>query len=138
MTKKKEKHPTLFVFEGSIKNYEDGTMLRLHSLVQPNEWELMVEETVKYKIFLECLKTVAYPILDEHWTKEDEWFKLQLEVAVSRMRNIDPVLLLKWNQEKLKNDYTIATQTNANSVSKAIKEMKQQQREALTTRVSDL
>ena len=63
MVKKKDKHPTLFVFEGGIKHYEDGSMLELHSQLSSEEWELITAETIKYKVFLDKLKTVALAYL---------------------------------------------------------------------------
>lgn len=143
MNKKKKKskkveNPTLFVFEGSIRCYQDGSMLQLYTSIQSHEWELIVEETIKYQIFLECLKSVAFPILNEKWTKEDDWFRLQLDIAVSRMRNIDPLLVMKWNVDDIKKKYTDKMNSGATEVKALVNEMKQQQRGALNTRVSDL
>lgn len=135
---KQNDNPTLFVLEGSIRYYKDGSMLELYSAINQNEWEMMVEETIKYKIFLECLKETAFPLLNETWTAEDEWFKLQLEVAVSRMRNIDPLLMMKWRVDDIKKTYTNAMGIEAAAVQKLIEDMKQQQKGALNTKVSDL
>ena len=134
----KTEHPTLFVFDGSIRYYEDGSMLELHTAVRPDEWELIVEETIKYKIFLECLKEVAFPILNEQWTKEDDWFRLQLEVAISRIRNIDPLLVIKWNTDEIKKQYISKMTNNAKDVVKLIEETRNQQKKFGITNVSDL
>jgi hypothetical protein len=99
---KKEPHPTLFVLEGSVRWFKDGSMLELHAQITPEEWMLIVSETVKYQVFVECLKEVACPILEDGWTQEDEWGLLQMRVAVSRMRNIDPLLVAKFNRDTIK------------------------------------
>ena len=142
MKKKKKKqkaqeHPTLFSLEGSIRHYEQGSMLQLYSLITNEEWEAIVEETVKYSVFVSCLKEVAFPILKEQWTEEDEWFKLQLELAISRMRNIDAMLLLKYDENKLKEEYSSKMRTNGIELMKIIEEMKLQ-RNDITTKVSNL
>jgi len=126
------------VFDGSIRHYADGSMLQLYSSILPNEWESIVEETIKYQIFLECLKSVAFPILNEKWTKDDDWFRLQLDIAVSRMRNLDPMLVMKWNVDDIKKKYTDKINSGAAEVKTLVEEMKLQQRGALNTIVSDL
>lgn len=131
MAKKKEKHPTLFVFEGSIRHYEEGSMLQLESLVTQDEWELIIEETVKYKVFLDKLKDVAFPILKEVWDKEDEYFRIQLDVAVSRIRNIDPLLVAKHNTQEIGESYEKLMKTNAEEVLKLIDKVRKENKELL-------
>lgn len=110
---KKEPHPTIFVLEGSIRWFKDGSMLELHTQIKPEEWKIIVDETIRYKIFVECLKTTACPILEDSWTEEDEWFLFQLGVAVSRMRNIDPLLVASVDQDSIRDQYTQLIQKNA-------------------------
>ena len=102
---KNDKYPTLFAYEGSLRFYKDGSMLSLYSQITNDEWEDIVEETVKYKVFIECLKEYAFPELKERWTEEDDYYRLMLEVALSRMRNIDALLVAKYNQEDIKKFY---------------------------------
>ena len=44
---KKEKHPTIFVMDGSIHVFEEGTMLELHTQITQDEWTIIVDDTVK-------------------------------------------------------------------------------------------
>ena len=111
---------------GAVDAGREGSMLELHSSVRSDEWELIVEETTKYKLFLECLKETAFPILEEVWTKEYDWFMLQLEIAISRIRNIDPMIMLKWNQDKIKEEYTKKMKSNAIDLAALIDEMRNQ------------
>jgi len=149
MTKKpKEPHPTIFVLEGSIRWYKDGSMLELHAQVTPEEWAIIVDETIKYKLFIECLKQTACPILEEAWTEEDEWFRLQLDVAVSRIRNLDPLLVAKYDQKQILSEYTNQAKKNAQLAKAGIEQIRQEQAATLkamlesgdndTTKVSDL
>ena len=126
-TARKEQHPTMFVWDGSIRLYEGGSMLELHTQVTDEEWELIVEDTIKYKVFLECLKQVACPILGESWDEEDDWFRIQLEVAVSRLRNIDTLLVATYDQKIIADAYTIKMQREAKEVQKLVVEMREQQ-----------
>jgi len=143
---KKEQHPTLFVLEGAIRLFKDGSMLELHSQITMQEWEMMVSETIHYKVFIECLKAVACPILEEPWTEEDDYFRIQMEIAVSRMRNIDPLLVANFNQEEIMQQYKKKAQRNAQVLKAEINEMKQAQLQLKndmrddenTTKVSDL
>lgn len=119
--RKPEPHPTIFVLDGEIRHYEEGSMLELFTKITPDEWRHITEETVKYKLFLEVLKETAFPILKETWTKEDDWWRLQLEVAISRMRNIDPMAFVTINQEEIKKTYTSQAQVNAEEMVTTIK-----------------
>jgi hypothetical protein len=130
-SKRKEPNPTLFVWDGSIRLYEDGSILQLHTQITNTEWTLVVEETIKYKIFLECLKQVACPLLGEPWTEEDDWFRVQLEVAVSRIRNIDPLLVASYDQEKIAKAYTKKMEKNAKEVQDLVEQMRQQKKDML-------
>ena len=87
--KKKERveNPTLFVFEGSIQHYDEGSMRKLSMQVTPEEWLKIATETMEYNIFLECLKETASPILKEEWTEHDEWWRLQLGVAATSLNH---------------------------------------------------
>jgi len=131
MSKKKENHPTLFVFEGTPRYYDDGTMLQLHTQVTDKEWELIVEETIKYSIFIECLKEVGCPDLGEPWDQEDEWYRLQLEIAVSRIRNIDPLLVAKWDRDQIKEKYATKMRANAPEVIRLIEQVKRENKELI-------
>lgn len=145
-SRKKEPNPTFFVLEGTIRCYEDGTMLQLHMQIKPEEWQAIVCETVKYKVFLECLREIAFPILEEKWEKLDEYFRYQMEIAISRMRNIDALLVASIDETAIKNEYAKWMKQNAVKAKKAIEEIRQQHRVATkqwldelgTTKVSDL
>lgn len=128
---RKENHPTMFVWDGSIRLYEEGSMLSLHTQVTNEEWESIVEQTIKYKVFLECLKETACPILGEPWDDEDDWFRIQLDVAVSRMRNIDGLLVLRHNQKIISEAYTIKMKREATEVQKLVEDMRKEKRAAL-------
>ena len=128
---RKENHPTIFVWDGAVQLYDEGSMLSLHTQVTNEEWELMVEQTVQYKVFLECLKETAYPILGESWDDEDDWFRIQLDVAVSRMRNIDSLLVLKHDKKNISEIYTEKMKRNATEVQKLVEDMRKEKREAL-------
>ncbi len=130
--------PCLFVFNGEIRNFDDGTMIELYTKITPTEWKQIVDETIKYKIFVECLKETAFPILKERWTKEDDWWRLQLEIAVSRMRNLEPMLFLEYNQDDLKKIYTEKMKNNAEEVVKDIKRLRETQLLDDETEVSEL
>lgn len=134
----KAKHPTLFCFGGSIRYYEDGSMLELHSQITAEEWEIIIDETVKYKIFLECLKTVACPILGETWDEEDDWFRVQLDIAVSRMRNIDPILVAKHNQDVIKTEMEKKMKRNAAEVQLLVEQMREEKKQAILNRLDDI
>jgi hypothetical protein len=126
--KKKTKtvdHPTMFVHEGTIKCYEEGTMLELKTLLSQEEWLGIVKETVEYLIFITCLKTVAFPILNEAWDKDDDWWRVQLEIAVNRMRDLDPLVLIPIDQDAIRTAFTDKMKANAASVVEDIKAMRQ-------------
>ena len=128
---KKEKHPTIFVLDGSIRYYDDGSMLHLHSQITNQEWEEIVSETIKYKVFVNCLKDIACPRLDESWSEEDEWHRLQLQVAVSRMKNIDPLLVAKYNESDIKEEYSKQMIKGVENMKKMIKDIKNKNKEML-------
>jgi len=128
---KKEIHPTLFVFDGTIRYFDDGSMLELHSKVTPEEWAAIVEQTLKYKIFLDCLKEQACPSLQEPWDEEDEWYRLQLDIAVSRIRNIDPLLLAKYDQGQIKQSYLSKMKQSAADINKMVEDIRRDQKEAI-------
>ncbi len=130
-------NPTLFVLEGSIMHFPDGSMLELHGQITMKEWETIVEETIKYSIFLKCLKEIAIPLLEDEWTTEDDWFRIQLDVAVSRIRNIDPLLVAKHNVESFKKTYTDIMKKSAPTVLKLVEETRKQHRELLRERYRD-
>jgi hypothetical protein len=119
----KEPHPTLFVCDGRILYYENS-MMELYTAISKEEWEAIVHETVSYFTFLECLKKTACPILNEQWDTEDEWYRLQLELAVSRMRNLDPLLVASVDHRKIKREYTKAMRSNARQFMKDLQELK--------------
>jgi hypothetical protein len=144
---KKEPHPTLFVLEGSVRWFKDGSMLELHAQITPEEWMLIVSETIKYQVFVECLKEVACPILEDNWTQEDEWGLLQMQIAVSRMRNIDPLLVAKFDREAIKTEYSKLMRENGALAKKELDAIQQMQAQILgqindrngkDTKVSDL
>jgi hypothetical protein len=145
MSKKKKskrhsdrKHPTLFAHKGAIRYYKDGSMLSLYSQLSMEEWEDIVEETIKYKVFLECLKEVAFPQLEEPWVPDDEYFKLQLEIAVSRMRNIDALLVAKFSQEEMKTKYVKMMEVGVEDMKSMIEDVKKARADTLKITSSDL
>lgn len=113
--------------------YEDGSMLDLHTNVTDEEWKTMVTDTVKYKVFVECLKETAMPILGERWEEEDDWFRVQLEIAVSRMRNIDPLLVASFDQTELTKSYSKKMQTNAKEVQGMVEDVREARKTAFTS-----
>ena len=102
------------------------------------EWEDIVEETIKYKVFLECLKEVAFPQLEEPWVPDDEYFKLQLEIAVSRMRNIDALLVAKFRQEEMKTKYVKMMEVGVEDMKSMIEDVKKARADTLKITSSDL
>ncbi len=148
MAKKKKKkrrselHPTLFVHEGAIQEFPDGTMLELYTQLKTEEWQAIVTETVHYKIFVDCLKNTAFPILKENWTKELDWFRLQLEVAVSRMKNLDPYFAMTINHDNIRQLYIAKMEHNAAEVVEQIKLIRTAQQnlsgDKTITNISDL
>ena len=132
-----KKYPTIFALEGGIRHYKSGTLLELYSQISLDEWKLIVEETIKYKVFLECLKETAVRLLNESWTEDDEWFCLHLEVAVSRMRNIDPLYVSKYDQDELKKAYTTKMVTGVDELRLIIEDMRRQERD-VRTKVSEI
>jgi hypothetical protein len=141
--KKQVEHPTIFSFDGSLRIYEEGSMYNLHMQVSEEEWKQITTETIQFKIFLECLKETAFPILKEIWTPEDEWWRLQLEVAVGRMKDIDPMLFVTSgvNVEATKTAYTDKMKKNAAEVVEQIKKIRSQAIPTIDparTEVSDL
>ena len=134
---KKQKHPTLFAFDGSLHVYEEGTMLELHGSVTEEEWGMIVQETVQYKVFLECLKEVAVPVLKEPWDEEDDWFRLQLGVAISRLKQIDPLLVAKYNQEEIKKSFSKEMKKGAKSMLEFIDHVKKEQKKAILDKLDN-
>lgn len=132
-----EKHPTLFVIDGTIKCYDDGSMLELHGQITDDEWRLIVEETIRYKVFIECLRDVACPMLQESWSEEDKWFCKELDVAVSRMRNIDPFLVSTHDQKKLIEAFASKMKMNAAAVQEMIEDIRLKKKELIRKRYED-
>lgn len=136
--RRKEEHPTLFVFNNSIQYYEDGSMLELHSQVSEEEWAQIVEQTIAYKVFVECLKEYACPALDENWSSEEDWYRVQLDVSVSRIRNIDPLLVAKYDQKTIKSQYIDQMKAGAQDIKNLIQEYKSQAQSDKITKITDL
>jgi hypothetical protein len=130
-SKKDKAYPTLFVLEGGIRYYKSGSLLELYSQISIEEWHTIVEETIKYKVFLECLKDTAVKLLSETWTDDDDWFRLHLDVAVSRMRNIDPLYVSRFNQEQLTAAYTTKMVNGAEELRVIIEDMRRQEKEII-------
>lgn len=133
---KKEPNPTLFVLEGSIRVFEEGSMLGLHSQITTEEWASIVEETIKYYCFLLCLKETACPALDEKWEKEDEYFIYQLNVAISRMRNIDPLLVASYKQDDIKDAYRVYMEKNIPIIKEMIKAVREEYRTMIENNIN--
>lgn len=124
--RKKQTHPTLFVLEGAIQHLPDGTMLELYTGVTSEEWLEIITETIQYKIFLDCLKEVAFPLLHEVWTDEDDWFRVMLEHNISRMRQMDPLLFLPIDQNTIRLKFEEKIRKNAVEVAEDIKRFRDQ------------
>jgi len=112
-------------------------MLELHGQVQPAEWEQIVEETVKYLVFVECLKSTGIPLLEERWTEDDDYFRIQLEVAVSRMRNIDPLLVAKFKQDEIAEEYKKQMKSGAIEVKEVVTQVREANKQAILDRFGD-
>lgn len=97
---KKNEH-AYFSLEGSIFTFP-GSMLELASKVTPSEWDQMIRDTVHYKLFIECVKEIACPRLEEPWTTDDNLYLVELSRSIDKMRNIDPLLVAKHNQKDIK------------------------------------
>ena len=136
--RKKEEHPTLFVFQNSIRYFEEGSMLELHSQVSEEDWNQIVEQTIAYKIYVDCLKEYACPALNEDWTADEDWYRVQLDVAVSRIRNIDPLLVAKYDQKSIKSQYIKQMKAGAEDIKNLINEYKAQAQSDQITKVTDL
>lgn len=137
MTKKnkdKDVYPTIFVLEGAIRCYEHGSMLELYSQISMEEWETIVNETIHYKIFLECLKSVAIPILKDEWDEEDDWCRIQLEKSVLRMREIDSLLVAKYDEKLITEAYAKKMRQSATDISIMVEEYRKQHRETIDAR----
>ena len=129
MAKKKNKvdvetYPTVFVFQGVPRYFEDGSMLELQSGVTDDEWKQIVEDTVGYHIFVECLKSVAFPLLKENWTTTDECWRLQFELAVSRIKNIDPFAVMAIDSDDIKKKMSGKMARNGQEVLSLIDDMR--------------
>ncbi len=142
----KEKHPTIFAHDGKVMVYQEGTMLELYSQLSAEEWKEITLETVKYSVFIECIKTIAIPKLQEGWDEDDEWYLVQFDIAVSRMRNIDPLLMASYNKKEIYESYSKWISTNTDEALKFIQSTKEDVKRAYaekyqideTTKVSDL
>ena len=135
--KKKKKNPTYFVLGGQILEYA-GSMLELHAQVDLKEWQVITEETISFKIFVECLKETGMPLLDESWEKEDQKQLDGLIMAVSRIRNIDPLLAATVNQDELREQYTTKMKAGASDILSMVKEIRVTQMNSDKSEVSDL
>jgi hypothetical protein len=135
--KKKKKNPTYFVLGGQILEYA-GSMLELHAQVDLKEWQVITEETISFKIFVECLKETGMPLLDEGWEKEDQKQLDGLIMAVSRIRNIDPLLAATINQDELREQYTVKMKAGASDILSMVKEIRVTQMNSDKSEVSDL
>jgi len=74
-------------------------MLQLHAAMKPAEWSIVITDTLMYTAYLRALKEVAYPSLQEQWTEEEDSCLRGLERSVSRMRNIDALLVARVERE---------------------------------------
>lgn len=123
--KTKRKFPCLFVLEGGIRLY-DQSMSSLHVQIAPEEWGLIVGETVRYHLYMKALKEVGMPALGEKWTKLFEYFLRGLEVNISRMRNIDAILVASIDNDKILKAYKDKMSFNAEQVKAEIEVLKEQ------------
>ena len=126
--KKLEQHPTFFVFDGVVKCYSDGSMLGLQSQVTDEEWKIIINDTISYHIFVECLKEIAFPLLKEQWTVEDEYWRLQLELAVSRIKNLDPIGAMAIKYDDIKKAMANKMKLNATCLSVEIEQLRATQK----------
>lgn len=126
-------HPTMFVHDGVIKQYEDS-MLELHGQLPTDQWEDIVTSTVQYKIYVDCLKEIAYPLLHETWGVEEDYSRVMLEHNISRMRNIDPLFVARIDQDAIRKNFEEKIRKNALEVSDDIRRFKEQQQSWLAER----
>lgn len=121
-----EPHPTMFVLEGAIQHLPEGSIIELYTGVTPKEWHDIVVGTIQYKIFLDCLKDVACPILHESWTTEDDYFRIMLDYNINRMRNMDPMIFIQINQEDIRTKFEEKIRANAIEVAADIRRLRDQ------------
>lgn len=117
-------------------------MRQLYSQITINEWEIIVDETVKYYIFLRALKEVGMPMLGEQWTKLCEYFLVGLRVNVFRMKKIEPLLVARIDKNAIFKIYKKKMEEGAKEFMEEVRQIHeglQQQAEYLNIRaVSDL
>lgn len=125
--KKKRKpvtNPTLFVLEGSPRYYTEGTLFELYTQITQMEWEIITEESIKYHMFVSCLKDTAYPLLKEIWTEDDEWWLVQLSETIKQIKNIDPMATIRTNSETIKASYIEMMTRNGQAIVEQIQQFK--------------
>lgn len=136
--KKLEQHPTFFVFDGVVRCYSDGSMLGLQSQVTDAEWKIIINDTISYHIFIECLKETAFPLLKERWTVDDEYWRLQLELAVSRIKNIDPIGAMAVKTDDIKKAMTAKMKLNATCLSAEIEQLRITQKSHTSSNIAPI
>ncbi len=97
---------TTFIFQGQILQH-DGSIFSLKTQVSSDEWLNIVVDTVKYAIYLECMKQ-AVNLLEDNtitWTTADDEYITQLRSTVSSIIETDPISVSNIDQNKIRNDY---------------------------------
>lgn len=118
--------PTLFAYNGEIMKY-DGAVMSLKASMDDAQWREIVRETIKYKLYLQCLKEIACPSLEDDslsWSSDDDKYIQQLDATISKMSNIDPLLVSSIDQAAISNDYSILARRNLTILKQQIVQLK--------------
>lgn len=127
---------TIICIDGALQNY-DGSIMELCSTIAPELILDIYRESVIYKIFLKCLKSVAFPLLHEKWEIEDEWWMVQLEQTIQSIKNLHPLISVnadidEMNIEKL---YTKKMSDGSREVNAMIENIKNNRTHANISRL---
>jgi len=100
-----KKITTVFAIAGTVHEYQ-GSLLELRTTLSEHEWKSIIVETVKYRIFMECVKKHAIKKLDERWSKSEKEVLKGLKQTIEKMQQLDPLLVATVDQNQVRDDYT--------------------------------
>lgn len=121
MARKKHSKQTVFAFNGEIRYYENKLgVLRLQ--VSDEEWDIIVKSTVEYCAYVEALKNVACPMLDEEWDTDDQVYLNELKKTIKQIKALDPFILAKYNYDDTVKNFTKTMTDRASELVAEIKE----------------